>query len=420
MNERGRSQSRYCIAHIWCWPTPVVQTTSSRLGGELLQRLEDELRLECVAVCGVAERELLAPGGELAQPWLGPGHGGPGSVECAQLVREVGKHLLQGADHGDIRLAELRDLSGVDVEMDDRCTRRERRELPRDAVVEACADGNQEIALVHRPVRPLRPVHPGPAEVELVGFRERALAHQRRHDRKAPDLGEGAELVACFCVERSAAHVEDGLLRGRERVGGARDLARMPLLRRLPAGQVDRVGVLEVEHRLLHVARDVHEDRPAAAGAGDVERGLHDVRELVDVLDEPRVLDDRDRDAGDVALLERVRADQVRAHLAGDADERRRVHPRVGDRGDEVRRARAGRRDRDADPSRRARVALRHVPCALLVAGEDVTHGRPARERVVGREDGAAGKPEGDVDPLGLERAEDRVGAVHSHATASR
>ena len=133
------------------------------------------------------------------------------------------------------------------------------------------------------------------------------------------------------------------------------------------------------------------------------------------------MLDDRDRDAGDVALLERVRSDQVRAHLSGDADERRRVHPGVGDRGDEVRRAWPGRRDRDARRVPRPRVALRHVPCALLVAREDVPHGRPARERVVGREDGAAGKPEGDVDSLGLERAEDRVGAAHlAHACAPR
>jgi hypothetical protein len=58
-----------------------------------------------------------------------------------------------------------------------------------------------------------------------------------------------------------------------------------------------------------------------------------------DVRDEPRVLDDRHRDPGDVALLEGVRADQVERTWPRDADERRRVHPRVGDRRDEVRRA---------------------------------------------------------------------------------
>jgi hypothetical protein len=55
------------------------------------------------------------------------------------------------------------------------------------------------------------------------------------------------------------------------------------------------------------------------------------------------------------------------------------------------------------------------VPCSLLVPGEDVTHGRPARERVVQRQDRAAREPEGDVDALGLERAENRIGAVRPH-----
>ena len=43
----------------------------------------------------------------------------------------------------------------------------------------------------------------------------------------------------------------------------------------------------------------------------------------------------------------------------------------------------------------------------------------PARERVVGRQDRAAGDAEDRVDALGLERAQQRVGAVHAHQTAS-
>ena len=341
-------------------------------------------------------------------------------MECAQLVREVGKHLLQGPDHGNVRLAELRDLCRVDVEVDHRRAGRERRELAGDAVVEASPDGDQDITLVHGPVRPLRAVHAGPAEVELVRLGERTLAHQRRDDREPTELGELAQLGARVGVQRAAAHVEHGPLGAREHLGGAPDLTWMAALRRLPAGEVDLVRVLEVERRLLHVAWDVDEDRPAAPGSRDVECGLQHVRHFLDVLDEPRVLDDRDRDAGDVALLECVGADEVRAHLAGDAHERRRVHPGVGDRRHEVRRARPRRGDRDPDASGRTRVPLGHVPRALLVPGEDVTHGRPARERVVQRQDRAAGKPEGDVDTLGLERPQNRVSAVRSHATASR
>ena len=81
-----------------------------------------------------------------------------------------------------------------------------------------------------------------------------------------------------------------------------------------------------------------------------------------------------------------------------------------------------GGRERDAGATGCARVALGHVPGALLVPGEDVPHARAAGERVVDREDRPAGEPERDVDALGLERPQDRVCAVHrcAHAIASR
>ena len=188
----------------------------------------------------------------------------------------------------------------------------------------------------------------------------------------------------------------------------------MHLARRLPAGQVDRIGIGEVELSLLHVLRDVDEHGALAAGSRHVERGLQDVRQLLDVLDEPRMLDDRHRDAGGIDFLKRVGADQRRTHLPGDADERRRVHPGVGDRRDEVRRARSGGRDRDAHLAGCAGVALGHVTGALLVPGEHVTNGGAARDRVVGRQDRPAGDPERNVDPFELESAQDRVGAEHA------
>src|SRR5581483_8310505 len=60
-----------------------------------------------------------------------------------------------------------------------------------------------------------------------------------------------------------------------------------------------------------------------------------------------------------------------------------------------------------------------HVAGALLVAGEHVAQRRAARERVVDREDRTPGDPEGDLDALGLERAEDCVGAQHARHVAT-
>ena len=141
---------------------------------------------------------------------------------------------------------------------------------------------------------------------------------------------------------------------------------------------------------------------------------LKHARDVLDGGHQPGVLDDRHRDALDVGLLERVGADQVRRHLAGDADDRRRVEVGVGDRSHQVGRPGAGRGDGDADPAGRPGVALGHVAGALLVAHEVVADrcGR-RRPRVVQRQDRAARKAEHVGHALGLEAADDRLGAGH-------
>ena len=131
------------------------------------------------------------------------------------------------------------------------------------------------------------------------------------------------------------------------------------------------------------------------------------------VLHEPRVLDDRHRDAGRVDLLERVGADQARAHLAGDADERRRVHPRVGDRRHEVRRARARTSRSRRRPCRTRARSPR--PCGPRPArGGRARGGRSCRART--RRSAAGSRRPGSRTRRRrprLERAQDRVGAEH-------
>ena len=61
--------------------------------------------------------------------------------------------------------------------------------------------------------------------------------------------------------------------------------------------------------------------------------------QFADVLDEVIVLCAGPRDAGRVGFLESVIADQVRRDLAGQADDRHRVHQRVGQAGDRIGRA---------------------------------------------------------------------------------
>ncbi len=112
------------------------------------------------------------------------------------------------------------------------------------------------------------------------------------------------------------------------------------------------------------------------------------------------MLGGRARDAGGVGLLERVVADQVRGHLAGQADDRDAVHERVHQAGDRVGGARAAGDQHHADAAGAARVALGGVHGGLLVAHQDVADGVLLVERVVDRQHGAARVAEDDVHAL--------------------
>src|SRR5439155_18710311 len=117
------------------------------------------------------------------------------------------------------------------------------------------------------------------------------------------------ELGARVGVENAAPSVEDGSLGGGDSGCGFADLAWVSPARRPPAGEIDRLRILEVELSLLDVTGNVDQHRPAATGACDVERSLDRVGQLLDVFHEPRVLDDRDRSEEHTSEL------QSRGHL---------------------------------------------------------------------------------------------------------
>ena len=185
--------------------------------------------------------------------------------------------------------------------------------------------------------------------------------------------------------------------------------------RRAEAGQAgdDLVegGVLGARLLLERVLGDVDVDGPgrpvrARWNASATTRGMSSA-----FADQVVVLRHRQRDAGDVDLLERVLADQRAGHVAGDRDHRDRVELRGGDAGHEVRRAGAAGAHAHADPAGRPGVAVGGVAAALLVADEDVAELGVVAQDVVERQDDAARVAEEDVDALADERLAERVGA---------
>ncbi len=99
--------------------------------------------------------------------------------------------------------------------------------------------------------------------------------------------------------------------------------------------------------------------------------------------------------------------------LTGERDEGRAVEVGVGDRGDEVQRARAERPEADAGAAGDPPDHVGHVRAALLVADRD-ERDRGTVERVVEVERLLAGDPEDVAHAFGFEALDEDVGGAAS------
>ena len=89
------------------------------------------------------------------------------------------------ADDRHVDLDVLVDRGRIDVDVDLLRVRREGVEPAGDAVVEARADADHQVAIVHRPVGFVGAVHAEHAEPLRIGRRKGAEPHQRRGDRES-------------------------------------------------------------------------------------------------------------------------------------------------------------------------------------------------------------------------------------------
>ena len=96
------------------------------------------------------------------------------------------------ADDRHVGVAVLGDLGRVDVGVDDLGLGRERRQLAGDPVVEAGAEGDEQVGLLQGGDGGDRAVHARHAEVQRVAVGDGAARHQRGHDG---DLGQLDELA---------------------------------------------------------------------------------------------------------------------------------------------------------------------------------------------------------------------------------
>ena len=153
---------------------------------------------------------------------------------------------------------------------------------------------------------------------------------------------------------------------------------------------MDGVRIGEVPLLDQDVLGQVHVHRPRAAAPGEEERFLDGAGEVVAVLHQEVVLGGGAGDSDIVGFLEGVVPDEVRGHLAGEGDERDRVHERVLERGHQIGGGGPGGHQADADPAGGAGVSLGRVAGGRLLADQDMTDSLEVVQDVVNRQHCAA------------------------------
>ena len=374
----------------------------------------------CVA--GEVETADRAPAGDAAPPVGGVGLGVLARLPDADHVL----HRMAGVgDDGEVDADVLVHARPVDIDMDLAAVRTERIQAAGDAVVEAAADCDHQIGLVHRHVRLIRPVHAEHAEELLRRGGEGAKAHQCRGDRRARDAGELDEQLRRrrTRIDDAATGVEDRALGGSKHVDDLLDLR----LRRLDARAIrlvlDRAGLGVARGRDLNVLGDIDDDGAGTAAGCDMERLVDRRAQLRRVLYQVIVLGAVTRDADRVGFLERVCADQPGRNLAGDDDHRDRIEQSIGDAGDRIGRAGAGGDEDDTGLAGRAGIALRRMRRRLFVADEDVLDPRAVgvrpEHRVIDRQDRPAGVAEHDLHAEIAQRLDQDVcSALFAHGSS--
>ena len=382
--------------------------------GQFVKPANGVLRLDDRIGVAKIERPARAPVVDRLPPLGERGRVGLQRVGAPQ-PHHVLEHVRAVADDAEVDLDVLVDRGRIDVDVDFLAVRREGVEATGDAVVEARADADHQIAIMHRVVGLERAVHAEHAQPLLVGRGIGAQAHQRRGDGKSGQAHQFAQQRRSVRagIDDAAAGVEDRLLRLAHHVDRAPDAVDVALDLRLIGLVLDLARERIGAGSELHVLGDVDDDGAGPAVRSDVEGLMQNARQILDAAHEVIVLGAIAGDAGRVAFLERVRADQMRRHLPGDADERDRVHERVGEASDRIGRARPGGDEQHADPAGRAGVAFGRVRGALFMAHENMAERILAENGVVDRQDRAAGIAEDEVDSLVLQRFDDHLRAGH-------
>ena len=134
----------------------------------------------------IVQRESLLPARDAAPPLRADRAGSRG----CEGPHQFGDDPPAVADDRHVRPADLAQLGRIDVDVDDLGVRGEIGDPAGHPVVEAGAQGDQQVRLLHGGDGGVVAVHARHAEAERMVVGERTACHQRGHDRHVDLLGQ--------------------------------------------------------------------------------------------------------------------------------------------------------------------------------------------------------------------------------------
>ena len=363
---------------------------------------------------------------------IGGGHALPLVLTCGFLLPQLldmclplrplylpeqGQQLLQGQLHiapetvG--RIDSLVQLRSVDVDMDDLCILGELGTVAGDPVIEPSAQGDDGIGVVHGGGAGVMAVHTlHTQEPGMVGGDTGDTHHGAAHG--SIDLvRQLQQLCLGLAGDQAAAEVDKGLRGG---IDGIRRLLDADLLGRLLRLRQHRSVRLVIIGRHLHILRHIHQHRAGTAGGRQLEGFPDGIRQVLDAANEVVVLGDRQRDTGNIDLLEAIGADDGIGNIAGDGHHGDGVQISGGDAGDQVGSAGAGGGDTHAHLTGGTGIAVSSVGSALLMGGQHMLQlALVFIKGVINIDDLTAGIAEHNIDPLLDQSSHDniRTGQLH-------
>ena len=287
--------------------------------------------------------------------------------------------------------------------MNDRSVLAELLDLACHPVVEADADSQQKIGLVHRVVGVNGAMHAEPFEGEVVILGEATDSHQGGGHGDLGTLRKLLEFLGSIRRDHASAAVDHRLLGGGDQTEHFLKGDLIGPAHGVVAAQGDALGEDRLGRLVLDILGNIDQHRPRTPTLGDMESLLDDAGDVIDIPDEIAVLHHGKGHPEKVGLLESPAPDHLLRHLTGDCHQGHRVHVGIGNAGDQIRCTGTRGGHADAGLSGHTGIPFGGKSPPLLMTGKDGTDLLRLGQGLMDRHRATTGVGKDIIHPLALQ-----------------